>query len=233
MTRTAVVAVGLFMVMASELRAGTEDGWDASMRMFMTDAVRRTYLSAQIADIGREQSDPLLLITAARLKAWAGGRKYDFRPHLEYGAVAFEKQPGMPPRPIDHSPDGLLAEARMEAAGNQHLLAMVETSVDQTKREVARTAHSGPNFQQLSLPPCGRATFQIKYYRGGAAAAIVGSWVSKLDLVVRDRAGKVVCEARDWVGHQLCEWNVERTADYELIVENPGARADEFRLYVN
>jgi hypothetical protein len=231
MMRTFLAMAGAAVLLVTDLRAGTEEGWDASMRMFVTEGVKRIYLAARLADIG--DRDPLLLASAARLTAGAGGRRVDVRPHLEYGSVSFEMQPGMQRSAIDHSPEGLLAEARIAAKGNGRLIELVDATVEETKRLAAQAVHSGPNFYLFALPPGGRATYQIKFYRGRAVTAVVGSSVSRLDLVVRDRSGVAVCEAREWSDHQLCEWNVAQTATYELIVENPGGRTDEFRLYVN
>lgn len=233
MIRTLLAMVGAAVLMTADLRAGTEEGWDASMRMFMSDAVHRIYLSAELADIGREQSDPLLLVAAARLKAWTAGRVDDFHPRFESNVIAFEKNAGPSPARFDHSTEGLLAAARALAAGDPREQALVEATVLETTSIGERAGFSGPRFQQMSLPPGGRVTVQIKYYLGGGAVTIVGSSLSKLDLIVRNRSGNVVCEDRGWSDYKLCGWNVEQASDYWLIVENPGPRAADFRLYVN
>jgi len=216
--------------------AGTSEG-DASTRIYLTAAVERVFLAAQLADVGREQRDPLPLIAAARLLAWASPSPEALSPELVGGepdrsGVRIGRPYGPPV--TEHTPLALLMAARALAGNDQQLLGVIDASRLKNEEMIKLTGNGGPSAYKLQLRRGAKATFRIDFRgRENARAAIVGTTGADLDLIVLDQKNAVVCESRGWADNELCKWEPAANATFSIVVENRGEWANEFTIYTN
>ncbi len=190
-------------------------------------AVERVHLSAQVATVGREQKDPVLLVAASRLLALAAPTPTPMTAEMTGG------QPdaaGPAPAKVEHTPQALLAEARALAAGNTNTLALI----DETERTNLRGAGGGPKFHRQLLGRGAHAKFRADFREKELArVTIVGSRTANLDLVILDDKNNVVCESRSTYDFETCSWTPQRNAYFYLVVENRGNWTNLFSIYTN
>lgn len=235
---TIALAVGVAVAMAGPSRAGTRSE-DSTGRTFLFTAVERTYLSAQLAYLGCDQEDPMLLIAASRLLAWATPWPASQAPEVTGGEADV---PGTHPRicvpfgpPVtEHTAQSLLADARALAGGDPHLLGVIDAVRQKNDDAIARAGNGGPDMYKLLLRRGAKATFHILFRgREPAAVAVVGTSDAKLDLVVLDGKNSVACESHAAGDHQFCTWIPAADATVSIMIENQGSWANALMLYTN
>jgi hypothetical protein len=237
MPKLAINALIVLMAASTTSNGGTSDG-DASTRLYLSAAIERIYISAQLAEIGHEQRDPIHLIAAARLLAW--GHPYPTPVSMEIrGGEAGETNA---PAHIEHTPQALLAEARALVGTDPPMSQVIELNRQWVNDQIEMVASGGPNVHRQELQRGAHGKFRIGFYgRQPARVAVVGSHTRsrhflttrKTDLIVRDENDKVVCESRSWRDFEYCEWMPTRDANFSITVENNGPWANLVTIYWN
>lgn len=226
----------MFAVFASTTFAGTGDG-DASTRIYLSAAVERIYLSAQLASAGHGQRDPILLVASARLLAWGHPYARLMSPEISGGAADAAKAPAQ----VEHTPQTQLTEAHALAGTDTAMLGVIEASRLWIDEEIERVGTGGPYVHKQTLQRGARAKFRLKFFgHEPARVAVVGSLAradflltTKINLVVLDEKGTVVCESRNWEDFEFCQWKPQQDTYYSLMVENNGKWANQFAIYTN
>lgn len=191
--------------------------------------VDRVYLSAQMAAIGRQQQDPILLLGAAHLLAGVNSVEVSFQPQISGG----EANPAIEaPRSFEHSVAALTTEARILANGDTNVLAIANAPPAVVSG--LRGAGGGPKLHRQMIARGAVATFRADF-RGGEVAevTIIGSHTADLNLKVRDERGTVICASASPNDFEFCRWLPIKNASYYLAVENKGTWSNLFSIYTN
>lgn len=189
------------------------------------DGMEKVLLSAKLADMGRVQRDPLLLLAAARILSSVDATSATLSAEIT-GASDTSASPLAAP-----TAKSLYDEARAMAAGDANLTALIERSQSDIS---SRGAGGGPKVHQQRIARGARATFRADFRgREPAQVVIVGSHTANLDLVILDANNRVVCVSRTPYDYEVCRWYPPANASFWLAVENRGDQSSVFSIYTN
>ena len=177
-------------------------------------AVADVALARQLARLGEQRKDPVLLIAAARLLQESAGKVTSpEKPESSTGDGASTKPA------VDTSAAALLASAKKLAGGRADLIALV----DETAAAGTRGAVSGPGRAVTVVRSGGADSFRVTF-RGGepAIVAISGDGDSDLDLEVYDENGGLICRANGATDDEVCRWTPRWTGQFRIRVVNLG-----------
>ncbi len=173
-----------------------------------TSALRLADLSARLYAEGVSQSDPVLVVTAARLRKEAA------------------LSPGLP----------LTWESMIEVAlkligDDPGLLDLVgDISAEQTKGVA-----SGPEYRLAALAAGAKDALPPLAFRGGEYAEVYVEAPSgaDLNLTVLDAAGLVVCADTDPSHVAYCAWTPAQDGEFTVVVLNAGTTPADYALMTN
>jgi hypothetical protein len=171
-------------------------------------------LARQLARLGEQRKDPVLLIAAARLLQESAGKVTSpDKPESSTGEGASTKPA------VDTSAAALLASAKKLAAGRADLVALA----DETAAAGTRGAVDGPGWSRTVVRSRGADNFRVTF-RGGeeAVVAIVGDGDSDLDLEIYDENGNRLCNANGPSDREICRWTPRWTGPFRIRVVNMG-----------
>ncbi len=177
-------------------------------------AVADVALARQLARLGEQRKDPVLLIAAARLLQESAGKVTSpDKPESSTGEGASTKPA------VDTSAAALLASAKKLAAGRADLVALA----DETAAAGTRGAVDGPGRSRTVVRSRGADVFRVDF-RGGEVAAvrIVGDGDSDLDLEIYDENGNRLCNANGPSDLETCLWTPRWTGPFRIRVVNLG-----------
>jgi len=171
--------------------------------------LRQARLSAELFARAVGSGDPVLMLTAARLR-----KALDLT--------------GDAPLPLDWQ--AMLAAARPLATGNAPLAAAIEDLASETAKGVA----SGPVYRLADLGPGAETRIEDLTFRGGAYAEVyLEAPLGNLDLTVRDAAGNLVCADTDPGPIAYCGWTPAADGVFLLTITNRGPAATDYALMTN
>lgn len=167
-------------------------------------------LSATLYARGVADADPVLILTAAALRK----------------SLALT---GDAPLPLDWP--AMLATARMLAATDPALLAVIDDLTTETAKGVA----SGPVYRIAALAPGAEARIEDLTFRGGdyAEVYVEAATGANLDLTVRDGAGNPVCIDTDPGPIAYCGWTPAADGVFLLTISNRSTAKTEYALMTN
>lgn len=176
--------------------------------------------SARTYALGLETGDPLLILTAARL-----------RKGVE--PVASDRAP-VGGKALDDTPLGweeMLASAEALAAGDAVLLGLIADLRAETTKGVAY----GPVYNIGSLASGGNDTYPPMEFLAGDYAEIYveAKTATDLNLTVRDSAGRLVCSDTDQSHIAYCGWTPAEAGAFTVTVENNGPTDAPYALMTN
>jgi hypothetical protein len=177
-------------------------------------AVADVAMARQLARLGEQRKDPVLLIAAARvLQESAGKVTSPEKPESSTGEGAGTKQAA------DASAAAMLASAKKLAAGRADLIALA----DETAAAGTRGAVGGGKVGQTVVRSRGVDAYSVTF-RGGeqAVVAISGDGDSDLDLEVYDENGGLICRANGASDDEVCRWTPRWTGPFRIRVVNMG-----------
>lgn len=182
--------------------------------------VKVAELSARLYALGVETGDPLLMISAARLRKTIAPVAADRAP--EGGTAG------------DGAPLGweeMLAAAEPLAAGDEVLLGLIADAAVETTKGVT----SGPVYNIGSLANGGGDTYPPLEFRGGEYAEVYveARAATNLNLSVYDDQGRLVCSDTDISHIAYCGWTPAESGTFTLKVENKGPAAAAYALMTN
>lgn len=182
--------------------------------------VKTAELSGQLYAVGLETGDPLMILSAAKLR----------------------KQLGL--KPIDRSADGVAAEegspitweemlgsAEDIADGNEVLMGLIAD----VRAESSKGAASGPVYSIAKIKNGGTDKYGAVEFVGGDYAEVYVEAKSSTDLnlTIYDAQGRLVCSDTDGSHIAYCGWRPSSTEGFVLNVENKGPQGASYALMTN
>lgn len=182
--------------------------------------VKVAELSARLYAAGMEAGDPLLVLSAARLRKTltpvAGDR-------AAVDGIAGEGAPlGW---------EEMLASAVELAGDDATLLGLIADATAETNKGVA----SGPVYNIGSLGNGKGDTYPPIEFRGGEYAEVYveAKATTNLNLVVYDDKGRLVCSDTDISHIAYCGWTPATAGSFTLKVDNKGPMGADYALMTN
>lgn len=177
-------------------------------------------LSARLYDAGVAAGDPLLILSAARLRK-------------SLAPVAGDRLP-LGGKPAEGAPltwEEMLASAEVLAAGDDTLLGLIEDIRVETTKGVA----SGPVYNIGSLTNGGNDTYPPIEFRGGEYAEVYveAKAATNVNLTILDDQGRLVCTDTDISHIAYCGWTPAAGGTFTLKVDNKGPAAAAYALMTN
>ncbi len=206
--RRSLLAASLTLALAVSARAET------------ASPVQVAALSARLYDTGIAAADPLLILSAARLRK-------------SLAPVAGDRVP-LGGQPTDGAPltwQEMLASAEGLAAGDVILLGVIDDLRVETTKGVA----SGPVYNIGSLTNGGNDTYPPIEFRGGEYAEVYveAKVATNVNLTILDDKGRLVCTDTDISHIAYCGWTPAEGGSFTLKVENKGPAAAAYALMTN
>lgn len=182
--------------------------------------VKIAELSARLYATGMQAGDPLLVLSAAKLRKGlapvAGG-------HAAVGGTVGDGAPlGW---------EDMLASATALAGDDPVLLGLIEDAGLERPRGVA----SGPVYNIGSLGNGKGDTYPPIEFRGGEYAEVYveAKAATNLNLAVYDDKGRLVCSDTDISPIAYCGWTPASPGSFTLKVDNKGPAGADYALMTN
>jgi hypothetical protein len=190
--------------------------------------VMRLNMAQQLYRLGLEQTDPILMIAAARLAAGVSVEEAeDTRGADDEAAAEGEDLPEAPDL------QDMLAAGRDLAADDPILTALLEDVEVMDTRGRLR----GATMVHGSLQPGEeKSWFGDETVFEGRADAEISVWGhagSNLDLVVVDELDNTICEATGPTDPEYCRWRPRWTGPFRIEIRNSGSDRTAFSLTTN
>jgi hypothetical protein len=182
--------------------------------------VKIAEVSARLYAAGMAAGDPLLVLSAAKLRKGLAPVEGD---RAAVGGLAGAGAPlGW---------EEMLASAEALAAGDDALLGLIEDAAVETTKGVA----SGPVYNIGSLGNGKGDTYPPIEFRGGEYAEVYveAKAAVNLNLGVYDDKGRLVCSDTDISHIAYCGWTPASAGTFTLKVENKGPAGADYALMTN
>lgn len=182
--------------------------------------VKLAELSARLYAMGVDRQDPLLILSAARLRKTLAPVASD---RAAMGGVAGAGAPlGW---------EEMLAAAEPLADGDESLMGLIEDIRTETTKGVS----SGPVYNIGSLSNGGGDTYPPIEFRGGEYAEVYveAKAATNLNLMILDDKGRLVCTDTDISHIAYCGWTPAQGGTFTLKVENKGPASAAYALMTN
>ena len=182
--------------------------------------VKTAELSARLYATGLELGDPLLILSAAKLRKSLG---LTATPRLPEGGVADTETP--------LSWQDMLASATDLAADDETLLGLI----DDISAESNKGVFSGPVYNIGSLKNGGKDSYPGVEFVGGEYAEVYveAKSATDLNLSIYDAQGRLVCSDTDASHIAYCGWRPADTGSFTMKVENHGPQGAKYALMTN
>ena len=208
MTRPLMTALALSVAFALPLKAEP------------LSPVKTAELSARLYEAGLEARDPLLVLSAAKLRKQINPEQTDRSP--EGGSAAEGALLGW---------SEMLTRAEELAVGDDALLGLI----DDVRAETSKGVVTGPVYNIGNLAAGRSDKYPTISFRGGEYAEVYVEATTSvnLNLTVVDAQGRLVCSDSDVSHIAYCGWRPAESGGYALVVENKGAAATGYALMTN
>jgi hypothetical protein len=182
--------------------------------------VKIAELSARAYVAGVEAGDPLLILSAARMRKTLAPMAVD------RAAVAGIAGQGAP-----LGWEEMLASAEALAAGDEIVLGLIEDARVEATKGVA----SGPVYNIGSLGTGKGDTYPPIEFRGGEYAEVYveAKAATNLNLAIYDDKGRLVCSDTDISPIAYCGWTPAQPGTFTLKVDNKGPVGADYALMTN
>jgi hypothetical protein len=182
--------------------------------------VKVAEMSARLYDAGVAAGDPLLILSAARL------RKTLAPVATDRAATGGEAGEGAPLTWKE-----MLASAEALAAEDDALLGLIEDVSAESNKGVA----SGPVYNIGKLGNGGGDTYPPIEFLGGEYAEVYveAKAATNLNLAIYDDQGRLVCSDTDISHIAYCGWTPAQGGTFTLRVENKGPTSAAYALMTN
>lgn len=182
--------------------------------------VKTAQLSAALYATGVEMADPLLILSAAKLRKTLNPKP---------GSLVAEGA-----APVDDAPLGwedMLASAEALADDDETLLGLIED----IRAESTKGVSSGPVYNIGALGNGGNDTYPVVEFVGGEYAEVYveAKDATDLNLEVYDAQGRLVCSDTDKSHIAYCGWRPDSTGGFVMKVANNGPNGANYALMTN
>ncbi len=182
--------------------------------------VKIAELSARLYAQGVAAGDPVLILSAARLRK-------------TLAPVATDRAPegGGPAEGAPLTWEEMLASAETLAEGDAALMGLIADLRAETVKGVA----SGPVYNIGQLTNGGGDTYPPIEFRGGEYAEVYveAKAATNLNLAIYDDQGRLVCSDTDISHIAYCGWTPASGGTFTLKVENKGPTSAAYALMTN
>jgi hypothetical protein len=182
--------------------------------------VKVAELSARAYAAGMAAGDPLLVLSAAKLRK-------------ELGLVPVQRAAvdGVAGQGVPLSWQEMLASAEALAAGDELVLGLIEDAKVEANKGVA----SGPVYNIGSLGNGKGDTYPPIEFRGGEYAEVYveAKAATNLNLAIYDDKGRLVCSDTDISHIAYCGWTPASAGTFTLKVDNKGPVGADYALMTN
>lgn len=185
-----------------------------------TSPIKTAELSARLFAAGEAAADPILILSAAKLRKSINPTQTDRSAEggeaAEGGPLGWEE---------------MLARAEALAQGDEAVLGLIEDARAETTKGVV----TGPVYNIGSLGSGRSDTYPKIEFKGGEYAEVYVEAKSSVDLnlTVQDAQGRLVCSDSDVSHIAYCGWRPAENGSYALLVENKGKAATSYALMTN
>ncbi len=182
--------------------------------------VKLAELSARLYATGLETADPLLILSAARLRKTLAPVATD---RAASGGTVGEGTP--------LTWEEMLASAKALSGDDETLLGLI----DDVRVETTKGVASGPVYNIGSLGTGGGDTYPPIEFRGGEYAEVYveAKSATNLNLTILDDRGRLVCSDTDISHIAYCGWTPAKAGTFTLKVENKGPAGAAYALMTN
>lgn len=182
--------------------------------------VKVAELSARLYTTGVEMADPLLILSAAKLRKTLAPTPTD-------RAAA----DGSPATDTPLSWQDMLTQAETLADGDDALIGLI----DDVRAETTKGVASGPVYNIGSIASGKTDTYPAVDFVGGEYAEVYveAKSATDLNLTIVDAQGRLVCSDTDASHIAYCGWRPADTAGFLLKVENNGPSSATYALMTN
>lgn len=182
--------------------------------------VKTAELSARLYATGLELGDPLLILSAAKLRKTLNPKA---TPRLPEGGVADAEAP--------LTWEEMLASATEMADEDETLLMLIED----IEAESSKGVSSGPVYNIGSLKNGGKDAYPAVEFVGGEYAEVYveAKSATDLNLTIYDAQGRLVCSDTDASHIAYCGWRPADTGSFTMKVENQGPQGAKYALMTN
>ncbi len=182
--------------------------------------VKTAELSARLHALGLAQGDPLLILSAARLRKTLAPTASDRAP-----------EGGSPAEGTPLTWEEMLASAEPLATGDAALTGLI----DDIRAETVKGVASGPVYNIGQLADGRDDTYPPIEFRGGEYAEVYveAKAATNLNLTIHDDKGRLVCSDTDISHIAYCGWTPATGGRFTLKVENKGPAAASYALMTN
>lgn len=183
-------------------------------------------LSRALYERALETSDPVLMLSAARLRKDAGAKAGPVGT-LTPDETATPEEDG--PQVI--SWERWLDQAVRMAQGSTVIAGLAED----IRTSKAKGLQDGGIYTEASIAAFGKRRFTALNFIGGEFAEIhsEGLGTADIDMFVRDADGALVCSQTDPSNRNQCGWTPGATGPFDITLENKSDFADRFALMTN
>lgn len=183
--------------------------------------IKTAELSARLYATGVELADPLLIISAAKLRKAINPTKGALLPE---GVTVAEED-----TPIGW--EDMLASAEELAAEDELLIGLI----DDVRAESTKGVASGPVYNIGNLGNGKSDTYPLVDFVGGEYAEIYveAKAATDLNLSVYDAQGRLVCSDTDKSHIAYCGWRPAEAGGFVMKVQNNGPAAAKYALMTN
>lgn len=182
--------------------------------------VKTAELSARLYATGLDLADPLLILSAAKLRKSLGMKSID---RVAEGGTADADAPlGW---------EEMLASAEGMVDGDETMLGLI----DDIRAESSKGAATGPVYNIGTLGNGATDTYPTVAFVGGEYAEIYveAKSATDLNLTVYDEKGRLVCSDTDASHIAYCGWRPVDTSSFVMKVENNGPQGAKYALMTN
>ena len=187
------------------------------------DALALIVMSRQLHDRAIETSDPVLMLSAARLRKDSG---------MKRGEI------GTPDAPDEDIPqedvfgwEGWLDEA-VRISGGSTIIAGLADDIRTSK---SKGLKDGGIYTERRIPARGKKSHRALNFIGGEFALVYseGMGDADIDMFVYDARGALVCSQTDTSNLNQCGWTPGVTGPFDVTLENKSDFGDTYALSTN
>lgn len=182
-------------------------------------------MSRELHDRAIETSDPVLMLSAARLRKDAGMTPGTLG-ELDAGGAAVET-----PEVSAFGWEPWLDEAVRMSGGSPVIAGLA----DDIRTSKSKGLAESPIYAEARLPALSKHRYSKLNFVGGEFATIRSEGVGKadIDMFVRDARGAIICSQTDPSNVNQCGWTPDATGPFEVTLENKSDFADSYALTTN
>ncbi len=214
----------LFLILALSMPMAlmAQEKKDASVSIPQSENTIR--MAAELSKYGYAHNDALSLIQAARLCKQAGLVKADVEKKEEQGKESTAQKKGN----ISLDVAKLLADAKVKAAGNGVLLALID------EVGTTRGAVGGSRYSSTYVKAKGTDTYYISFRAGQTAVVtVIGDGDTDLDLYVYDENGNLIDKDVDYSDDCVVSFVPKWTGVFTIKIMNRGNVYNNYIMRTN